>query len=286
MNLGIIVLEIALAFILFIIMNFLKKKKVSRYDTIILPNIFMIIAAAIIPWFKDYTLPMLIFYLAFDVLYLIVVSKRQILEDEKEYYKTLIITLILGIIIYNFYLLKVENAFLDMEIFKNFIWVLIILYFLKKINIEEIKPKEKVEEDYNKRYQEYVVVCYAKFKNKYAYLIKTKETDIENLLYSFLIYENYLHGNIYRIFNNLKNNIIKGDSKYGLMGVKTDHYITNEEAIVIMKEQLEGKLKRIKKTDNKEENLKKLINEKYKVSKDIKEIFKIMNIIEEFNKNN
>ena len=190
MNLGIIVLEIALAFILFIIMNFLKKKKVSRYDTIILPNIFMIIAAAIIPWFKDYTLPMLIFYLAFDVLYLIVVSKRQILEDEKEYYKTLIITLILGIIIYNFYLLKVENAFLDMEIFKNFIWVLIILYFLKKINIEEIKPKEKVEEDYNKRYQEYVVVCYAKFKNKYAYLIKTKETDIENLLYSYLIYEN------------------------------------------------------------------------------------------------
>ena len=70
------------------------------------------------------------------------------------------------------------------------------------------------------------------------------------------------------------------------MGVKTDHYITNEEALVIMKEQLEGKLKRIKKTDNKEENLKKLINEKYKVSKDIKEIFKIMNIIEEFNKNN
>ncbi len=285
MNLGIIILEIGLGFCLFLIMNFLKKKKISRYDLIILPNILMIILASIMPWFKDYTLPLLIFYLAFDVLYIAIISKKQILEDEKEYYKTLALTLLLGIIIYNFYLLKVTKAFLDMEIFKNFIWVLIILYFLKKINIEEIKPKEERELDYKKRYQEYVVVNYAKFKNKYAYLIKVKDKDIENILYSFLIYENYLHGSIYRLFNNIKNNLVKGNSKYGIMGVKSDHYITNEEAIVIMKEQLEGKLKRIKK-GNREDNLKKLINEKYKVSKDVKEVIKIMDIIEEFNKNN
>ena len=285
MNLGIIILEIGLGFCLFLIMNFLKKKKISRYDLIILPNILMIILASIMPWFKDYTLPLLIFYLAFDVLYIAIISKKQILEDEKEYYKTLALTLLLGIIIYNFYLLKVTKAFLDMEIFKNFIWVLIILYFLKKINIEEIKPKEERELDYKKRYQEYVVVNYAKFKNKYAYLIKVKDKDIDNLLYSFLIYENYLHGSIYRLFNNIKNNLVKGNSKYGIMGVKSDHYITNEEAIVIMKEQLEGKLKRIKK-GNREDNLKKLINEKYKVSKDVKEVIKIMDIIEEFNKNN
>ena len=89
----------------------------------------------------------------------------------------------------------------------------------------------------------------------------------------------------YIIFNNIKNNLVKGNSKYGIMWVKSDHYITNEEAIVIMKEQLEGKLKRIKK-GNREDNLKKLINEKYKVSKDVKEVIKIMDIIEEFNKNN
>ena len=242
----------------------------------------MIIIASLIPSLKNYTLLLLISYLIIDILNLILVDKRELLANEKSYYKSMFLTLIIAHIIYYAFLIKVDNAFLDMEIFKNFIWLLIIIYIIKKINLTEVKLKNLEKENYDNRFQEYVVINYAKFKNKYAYLIKHKEDIIENLMYSFLIYENYKHGYLYNYFKDIKNKIFRKESNYGILNIKSDHFITNEEGIVILKEQLENKLKRIKKT-TKEENLKKLINEKYKESKDYKEIVKIYNIIEEFN---
>lgn len=285
MNILYILLTILLAFILFLIMTYLKRKDTSLSDVIIIPNIYMIIIAAIIPVIKNYTLLLLIIYLLIDILNLLLIDKRELLANEKNYYKSMIITLIIAHIIYYTFLIKVDNAFIDMDVFKNFIWLLIILYLVKKLNLASIKLKTEEKENFDNRFQEYVVVNYAKFKNKYNYLIKNKNLEIENLMYSFLIYENYKHGYLYNYFKDTKNKIFKKESNYGILNIKSDHFITNEEGIVILKEQLESKLKRIKKS-SREEDLKKLINEKYKESKDYKEVKKIYNIIQEFNQSN
>ena len=184
---------------------------------------------------------------------------------------------------YYTFLIKVNNAFVDMDVFKNFIWLLIILYMVKKLNLTSIKLKTEEKENFDNRFQEYVVVNYAKFKHKYNYLIKSKDKIIEDLMYSFLIYENYRHGYLYNYFKDIKNKIFRKESNYGILNIKSDHFITNEEGIVILKEQLEMKLKRIKKGSI-DDTVKKLVNEKYKESHDYKEILKIYNIIGEFNK--
>ncbi len=281
MNFLYIIISILLAFLLFIIMVNLKRKGLSEGDSVILPNIYLIIIASLMPKLKEYTLLILISYLIIDILNLILVNKKDLLTSSKSYYKTVGLTLIVGLIIYYLYLLKVENAFLDMEIFKNFVWLLIILYAIKKLNLASIKLKEEEKKNFDDRFNEYVVVSYAKFKNKYGYLIKSNP-EIENLIYSFLIYENYLHGYLYQEFKNIKNSIFRNNASYGILNLKSDHFITDEESIVILKERLENKFKRIKKGD-KEDNLKKLINEKYKESRDYKEIKKIYEIIEDFN---
>ena len=285
MNIVNILLSLLMALILFFLMNYLKRKNLSLNDSIIIPNIYMIIIASFNN-LKDYALLILISYFILDILNMVLVDKKDLLINDKSYYKSVIITLIIGHLIYYLFLVKVENVFLDMDVFKNFIWLLIILYFIKKLNITSIKLKTEEKENFTNRYQEYVIVNYAKFKNKYGYLIKSNDKDIENIIYSFLIYENYLHGYLYNYFKDIKNKIIRKESKYGILNIESDHFISNEEGIVILKERLEIKLRRTKKSKDKEENLKKLINEKYKESHDYKEIMKIYNIIEEFNKGN
>ena len=280
MNIGYIVITILLAFLLFIIMINLKRKGLNSGDSVILPNIYIIIIASLLPKLKEYTLLLIVSYLVIDILNLMLVNKKNLLTNSKSYYKTIGLTLLCGIIIYYLYLLKVDSAFLDMEIFKNFVWLLIILYAIKKLNLLSIKFNEEEKINFDDRYKEYVIVSYAKFKNKYGYLIKSNK-EIENIIYSFLIYESYLHGIIYYGIRNIKNSIFRNNSRYGILNLESDHYISDEEAIVILKERLESKYKRIKKSDD---LVKKLINDKYKESRDCKEIIKIYNMIEEFNK--
>lgn len=284
MNLKIILFQVLLSLLLFIIMNYFLKKEMKQIDRIILPNIYMILVASFLPWFKDYTFSIIIFYLILDLLYLGMVTKKQILVNKKNYYQGLLLTLFTSIMVYHFFLLKVETAFIDMEVFKNFIWVFIILYFYQKLNIKSHHIETDETVDFDKRFQEYVVIHYAKFKNKYGYLVKNKNQEIEDLLYSFLIYENYLHSETFRFMQTIKNKLFKNNNTYGIMQVKNDHFITDCESIVIVKEKLENKYKHLRKGNQKEYNQKKLIQEKYKETKDYNEIMKILGIIEEFKK--
>ena len=142
------------------------------------------------------------------------------------------------------------------------------------------------DSDYTLNWQEYVIMFYAKYKNKYHYLIKSKNYLIENLIYSFLIYESYNHTSFYRTMKKIKNKVFKRNTTYGILEIASDHFITEEESISIFKERLENKEKRLKRTNKQEEILRKLIREKYKETKTISEIIKIYDLICDFNKKN
>ncbi|MBQ8891444.1 MAG: hypothetical protein IJ068_01100 [Bacilli bacterium] len=267
MNLLVLIVELLLSSILFLLMNYLSDNKLNRIDTIIIPNISMILLACIFTKLKDFMILFLIFYLVIDFIYVFLISKKSLLINNKNYYLNSIITLIIGIIIYQFFLLKVEYAYVDMEVFKNFIWVLIIFYFYNKLNIKSIKLDKLDNDNYLEYYKEFVVLNYARLKNKYNYLIKTN-IDIENVLYSILIYETYKKNKniIYLIKDrfNKKNNLFDNDK-------------TIEENIVFLKDKLEAKYKRVK--NNK---LESIIKDNYKDINDYNEILKIMDIIKEF----
>ena len=265
MNLLSLFILILLSLLMFIIMNYLNDFKLSLFDRIIIPNISMIILSSIFTKLKQEIIIFLIFYIFIDCIYLFVISKQELLVDAKNYFLTSIITIFIGIIIYYFFLLKVEFSYVDMEVFKNFIWVLIILYFYHKLNLKSMKIELLEKDNYDSHYKEFIVVSFAKLKNKYKYVIKTTK-EIEIILYSFMIYEAYKKNQ--NIIKNIKNRIINRN-------------IPNDDSkdIISIKEKLESKAKRIK---NKSELVSKLVKENYKDINDYQEILKIIKIIEEF----
>ena len=245
MNFMIVIYEILLALLLFIMMEVIKKK--TKEDSLIylFPNIYIILVASIFTSLKNYTLIILILYLLLDIINTYVLSQKESLIEDSIYFKNILITFIIGLIIYNFYLLPVDNAFFNINDFKNFIWVLIILYLYQLFKNSNMKDKKIIKNNYDKHFQEYVILNYAKFKNKYGYLIKVNQVNI-----------------------------------YGIMNVNSNHFITDEESIVIVKDKLVKKYHHLKKSCNTLE----LIKVKYQDKESIFEINKILKIIEDFNK--
>ncbi len=282
MNLTIILIELLLAIFLFLLMNLKEIKNLNRIDNIIIPNIYLILVSSLLPKLKNYVILILFFYLTIDFIFVFLITKRGLFKNLKVYYQDRILVLILGLLSYQFFLLKVTYAFVDMDVFKNFIWVLILLYGYQKLNVKSIKLDSLEEQMQEDDFQEFVVVLYAKLKNKYGYLIKS-DSKIEEMLYSFMIYETYLKSNHFVLY--LKKKYINKEHSYGIMQVESNEKINDEESIVLMKEKLELKLSKLKRSKDKDEIDEKLIKEKYKTKNDIKEIEKILKIIKEFKNN-
>ena len=279
MNFMIVIYEILLALLLFIIMEVIKNK--TKEDSLIylFPNIYIILVASIFTSLKNYTLIILILYLLLDIINTYVLTQKESLIEDSIYFKNILITFIIGLIIYNFYLLPVDNAFFNINDFKNFIWVLVILYLYQLFKNSNIKDKKIIKNNYDKHFKEYVILNYAKFKNKYSYLIKVKNKDIENVLYSMLIYESLVNSGLNKYLKRIRNRINQVNI-YGIMNVNSNHFITDEESIVIVKDKLVKKYHHLKKDSNTLE----LIKVKYQDKESIFEIKKILKIIEDFNK--
>ena len=279
MNFTTFIYEILLTLLLFIVMGVIKKK--TKEDSLIylFPNIYIILVASILTSLKNYTLIILILYLLLDIINTYVLSQKESLIEDSIYFKNILITFIIGLIIYNFYLLPVDNAFFNINEFKNFIWVLVILYLYQLFKNSNMKDKKIIKNNYDKHFKEYVILNYAKFKNRYSYLIKVKNKDIENVLYSMLIYESLVNSGLSKYFKRIRNRINQVNI-YGIMNVNSNHFITDEESIVIVKDKLVKKYHHLKKDSNTLE----LIKVKYQDKESIVEINKILKIIENFNK--
>ena len=279
MNFMIIIYEILLALLLFIMMEVIKNKNKEDSLIYLFPNIYIILVASIFTSLKNYTLIILILYLLFDIINTYVLSQKESLIEDSIYFKNILITFIIGLIIYNFYLLPVDNAFFNINEFKNFIWILVILYLYQLFKNSNIKDKKIIKNNYDKHFKEYVILNYAKFKNRYSYLIKVKNKDIENVLYSMLIYESLVNSGLNKYLKRIRNRINQVNI-YGIMNVNSNHFITDEESIVIVKDKLVKKYHHLKKDINTLE----LIKVKYQDKESIFEINKILKIIEDFNK--
>ena len=157
--------------------------------------------------------------------------------------------------------------------------MLVILYLYQLFKNSNIKDKKIIKNNYDKHFKEYVILSYAKFKNRYSYLIKVKNKDIENVLYSMLIYESLVNSGLSKYLKRIRNRINQVNI-YGIMNVNSNHFITDEESIVIVKDKLVNKYHHLKKDSNTLE----LIKVKYQDKESIFEIKKILKIIEDFNK--
>lgn len=288
MNIPTILIYIISSIILNIILNKLEQKKQDNFlDYIIIANIYIFTLSGIFAFYNltpnNDNIFIIIFFLVLGkILYLTLIKERTILRNHdyhlKKYLSTLISSYLLNILIIN----QVDNVFPNMETIKLIIWIFIIgyllLYMKKNINIKiPINNNISFFQD-----KEYIVMQYAKYKNKYQHLITSKYPNIVLLMYSLLIYENYHKPEPIRQIDRLKYKLLHQEGKFGIMQIEKKYPITDEESIKIAQKTLE-KLYQIncKETTNDKATLKILIKKYYKEEK--KEVETIYQTIKNFN---
>lgn len=277
MNLGTLLLQILLTVPLTIILNFFRNKESRRLNQILIPSVYIIIVAALIPYVKENIFLIVIFELFIRNFYI-----TNIVNQEKEISNTAfiiegIISIALSLFIYNYFINEVDTVVPDPETLKPFIWFLIILfiYSLYRIgtkNYQEVKTLKT-----KKRRKEQTVLKYAKLKNQYGTTVKSKREIINNIVYSLMVYNDNKSPKLNRKLKEYKGLLTRNEVEYGILQVPSLVKISDEESIRVTINNLETQLKGI--TKEKDVLDKALAN-----YKDKEEIINIYNEIIEFQK--
>ena len=122
---------------------------------------------------------------------------------------------------------------------------------------------------------EYIVIEYAKFKNKYYNVVSSKYRDLNLLIYSIMIYENYNRSKLMRKFDEFRYKLFSKKGKFGIMQVDSDKYIDDITSIKLV-------IKKLERIYAKNKDIYKTINYYYKVRN--KEVLSIYKEVSNFDK--
>lgn len=277
MNLGTLLLQILLTVPLTIILNLFRNKESRRLNQILIPSVYIIIIAALIPYVKENIFLIVIFELFIRNFYI-----TNIVNQEKEISNTAfiiegIISIALSLFIYNYFINEVETVVPDPETLKPFIWFLIILFIYSLYRIGTKNYQEVKTVKTKKRKKEQTVLKYAKLKNQYGAIVKSRKNIVNNLTYALMIYNDNKVPKLNRKLKEYKGLLTRNEIEYGIMQVPSVTKISDEESIRIMISKLEEKLKGISKEQEALETALRDYNDK-------SEIINIYNEILEFQK--
>ena len=226
--------------ILFIIISYLQKKfKLTKLEQFIITNILLVTISGIsnrliINYNSDIFLS-LAFLMIIDIIYQGYFLGRDFFDKEEANLKYYILLIIVGFLINQEFINRVNEVFLTGEDFRLIIWFLIIIYiyqFIKNKDIFSYKVKEK-----HFLSEEGILIQYTKLKYRYP---TTYENDkLKKVLYSIMLYENHRRGKILRYFDNLKYRITGNPRKLGIMQVDSKKFITDAESIDIVYKKLD-----------------------------------------------
>jgi len=277
MNLGTLLLQILLTVPLTIILNFFRNKESRRLNQILIPSVYIIIIAALIPYVKENIFLIVIFELFIRNFYI-----TNIVNQEKEISNTAfiiegIISIALSLFIYNYFINEVETIVPNPETLKPFIWFLIILFIYSLYRIGTKNYQEVKTVKTKKRKKEQTVLKYAKLKNQYGAIVKSRKNIVNNLTYALMIYNDNKVPKLNRKLKEYKGLLTRNEIEYGIMQVPSVTKISDEESIRITISKLEEKLKGISKEQEALETALRDYNDK-------SEIINIYNEILEFQK--
>ena len=281
MTLTALIIQILLTIPLTIIIEYLTKKENNRLNKILIPSVYMLVVAALIPSIKENIFLIVVFEIFIRNFYITNISNKNNLISNTMFIIDSIISIGLSLFVYNFFISKVDTVLPNPEEIKPFLWFLCIIYvfYVCKKNSDSnqsIKKKEKIE-----RKKEFTIMQYAKFKNKYCQFIKSKNKIVNDLTYAVMINESYKVSGTSRKLEEYIGAITKKQTKYGIMRVPSYSHLSDAESIKIFMDNLEKKTKNI---SNKEKDLIDKLLSSYE-EEDKNNIKTIYNQILEFTKN-
>lgn len=282
MTLFTLIAQIILTIPLSILINYFNQKDNNHLNQIILPTIYIILIAALFPPIKTNIFLIVIFEFFIRNFYITNLLSEENKLSNKMFIIDNILSITLSLFTYNYFISQVKTLIPDPESMKSFIWFLIILYIISLYKTY-IKNSSKVNQESQQKikYQkEQIIMQYAKYKSNYSKIIKSKNENINNLIYAIIIYNNYKNPKFYRHLKEKLAQYTKKEAKYGIMQIESLEQLTDEESIKIVLKDFE---KKAKKKDLKDEELiTNLLNSYTKNEKE--NIISIYNIINDFAK--
>jgi hypothetical protein len=225
------------------ILSYFNKKENRRLNQLLIPTVYIILIAALIPIVKENIFLIVVFEIFIRNFYI-----TNIINNEKEVNNTTFIiesllSIIISVLTYNLFISKVDTVIPDPESIRPFIWFLIILFiiYLYRISTKDLIIKRESKKTTYKR--EKNILQYAKFKNKYSYIVKSKNNKINNTLYAIMVYNDYNTPQIKRSINAYIGLITKRETKYGIMQVSSFERLSDEDSILFVLNDFERKVK-------------------------------------------
>lgn len=264
------IIQFVFAFFLFLILNYFENKedKNNNINHIIIPSIYIIVLSGVFSSLKWTSLNenifmVIVFELIIRLIYVKSILKREVLVNNKYYFTIYLFAILFGVIIDFNIISKVDTVIPSAESILPGLWLLIIIFvysLLKdKLTLKFIQDKKK----FTDKLGEYVVVSYARLKSKYNKVVNNKNKEINRIIYSIMIYENYKNPLFMRKLDALLVKYGTEPTELGIMQVKTNKVITDEESIKIASTKINKIYEKEVKSKLTEQNL-KIILKKYK----------------------
>ena len=144
MTLSTIILQILLTIPLTIILNHFQKEENRRINQLLIPTIYMIIIAALIPAVKENIFLIVVFEIFIRNFYITNVVNSNNEVSNTTYILESIISIAISLFTYNYFISQVDTIIPNPEDIKGFVWFLIILYVVYLYNLST-KNKGKQE---------------------------------------------------------------------------------------------------------------------------------------------
>ncbi len=280
MDLFIFLVQLIFTIPLFCILEYFDKKKITTIQKVLIPTIYIIILSGFCNEIKNNIYLIVIFEVLLHNFYTNRIVNKELLVNKKEYFINSLICIFISIFMYQYYISKVDSIFPLANEIRPLLWFLIIIFIYNLFKDNFVKNTSVKKSNFIDRKREYVVVTYAKLKNKYYKSVKSKELFINRFTYSVMIYENYKNPYFYRKFSNFMNRFVNKEMKYGIMQVESDKEITDERSIKLYINKIEKDYSKLGTKLSDEEKINSLLSDK--TSEYIKDVFDIYNEINEF----
>ena len=270
---------IILGIILFIIIKHIENKyKINRREWLIFSIIIMLLFAGIlvrlgINYTSDIFL-IFVFMMLTDIFYNSYILEQDFFskEDKNIYYYILLI--IIGFIINQEFINRVEEVFLTGEDLRLIIWFLAIIYLYKFSISKNILSNNKETTKFISK--DSILISYVKLKEKYYDECNYDNKDISNIIYSIMIYENKKRSKLLRKIDNFNYKINCGSKKLGIMQVESKKFITDSESINITYKKITKLYDRYNKKKDKNVSIKVLDDYLKEESNNVKYIYEVI----------
>ena len=238
MSLFTLVAYCVLGLLSFVVLYLLRSKyKISRLYNTIFSILMFLVYASILDYLKlDYMNSNLfivfIFQFIFDFIYTTYVLEEDFFNKREANTLYYFILMILGLLLNNHYINKVENVFLSGEDIRLLIWGFIFVFIYKFIQEENIFEKSyntnKLLDEAN------IITMFTRLRRRYLDDIKVKDMTLELAIYSIMIFNNNKRSSFVRNIDNIIFKINGRKRKLGIMQIESGTFISDIQSIDIV----------------------------------------------------